>query len=624
MKLILALILSLNAHAALPPTTLQGQGGTKGTVFNFQVPNKQATKTGGVNALIETGSNNLLHNPGFEHQTYSTDWTLQGAGSYSAETSAVFSGLRSIRLTTSSNSGNFFQDSTAYAAQLGGTQGVVAIRCNNTAATAQLCPRVNGVRSASCASMATTGQWVEYSVPFVFGSTSSGIEVVVTSSTGVTICDDAYLGVPRAGDISEAAVVGPWVDYGPMTIGAVTTAPTKGTTTTDNVACRIVGEDYHCRWQFKQTTNGTAGSGNYLFTLPSGIEFSDRVRLYTGTSFVNALADSWALGNGQIHSGGANGEVQAIPYSATQFRIVGKNLYSTSSFLGSAYYQLNQQLDIYIEFWFPGKGLRSNVTSISQRCADPRQCENVFVATIDGSVSPSTVSGENLDWINGNCTRPSNGNFSCPVPAGIFTSVPTCLGYGNNQTVNRLVNQLSSSTVTNLDFSLRSGGDGLINESFRIVCTRSTDSNIRRQITATVQDVPVVPGFSGRPKECKLWFGQSGSTLAAPLECTSSPCAVFFDSCNLGVTSVVRTGAGLYTPDFPAGTFANNSPVECRCVAYDNTTNDRRFCSTVFLTGRSTVSSTSNGGYLAYVRTEDGGATSSNTYVQLSCTGVAP
>lgn len=64
------------SNAALPPTTLKGQSGSKATTFNYEVPFNQATKTGGVNGLIETGNKNLLSNPGFEHQTFSTGYSV--------------------------------------------------------------------------------------------------------------------------------------------------------------------------------------------------------------------------------------------------------------------------------------------------------------------------------------------------------------------------------------------------------------------------------------------------------------------------------------------------------------------------------------------------------------------
>ena len=72
MKLIylLSIILSSASFAQGDlSTALRSQNnGPRLNVGNLQVPNNQATKTGAINALIETGNLNLLSNPSFEHQ----------------------------------------------------------------------------------------------------------------------------------------------------------------------------------------------------------------------------------------------------------------------------------------------------------------------------------------------------------------------------------------------------------------------------------------------------------------------------------------------------------------------------------------------------------------------------
>jgi hypothetical protein len=55
-----------------------------------------------------------------------------------------------------------------------------------------------------------------------------------------------------------------------MTPDAVTTAPTKGTIVTDKAFWWKVGYFMFIRWDYKQSAGGTAGSGTYLFPIPSG------------------------------------------------------------------------------------------------------------------------------------------------------------------------------------------------------------------------------------------------------------------------------------------------------------------------------------------------------------------
>lgn len=64
-------------------------------------------------------------------------------------------------------------------------------------------------------------------------------------------------------------ITGAWQTY-PMTIGAVTTPPTKGTIVFDVAAWRKVGKNMEITYTYQQSTAGGAGNGIYLFSLPPG------------------------------------------------------------------------------------------------------------------------------------------------------------------------------------------------------------------------------------------------------------------------------------------------------------------------------------------------------------------
>lgn len=69
-SIILGLLISSQAFAGLPPTTVKGQNDSAASVtFNLQVPESQSTRVNGTTALIETGNGNLLGNPGAEGST---------------------------------------------------------------------------------------------------------------------------------------------------------------------------------------------------------------------------------------------------------------------------------------------------------------------------------------------------------------------------------------------------------------------------------------------------------------------------------------------------------------------------------------------------------------------------
>lgn len=79
-RILAIVILPSLALAQSAPDSLRGQSQPSAMLPkpNLQVPFNQATNTGGLNALIETGNQNLLSNPGFEHVTTLTAWTASG------------------------------------------------------------------------------------------------------------------------------------------------------------------------------------------------------------------------------------------------------------------------------------------------------------------------------------------------------------------------------------------------------------------------------------------------------------------------------------------------------------------------------------------------------------------
>lgn len=118
-----------------------------------------------------------------------------------------------------------------------------------------------------------------------------------------------------------------WIDAGTITIGATTTAPTKASgITLDKVRWRREGKDAIIQYGYRQsnTTSAAAGTGDYLFGLPSGI--------VADTTYID-LENTGAIGPGNFPSRNnigpahatmntTNGVGYASLYSTTQFRIL--------------------------------------------------------------------------------------------------------------------------------------------------------------------------------------------------------------------------------------------------------------------------------------------------------------
>lgn len=89
-----------------------------------------------------------------------------------------------------------------------------------------------------------------------------------------------------------------WVAY-TLTIGATTTPPTQGAGATKTSFWRRVGDSIQIRFLYAQTAAGTAGSGAYLFPLPTGLT-ADTSKVTASTNVNGATGN--CVGNGYLAS----------------------------------------------------------------------------------------------------------------------------------------------------------------------------------------------------------------------------------------------------------------------------------------------------------------------------------
>lgn len=196
------------------------------------------------------------------------------------------------------------------------------------------------------------------------------------------------------------------VAAGTITIGATTTAPTKGTVSTDVISWGRMGDHAHVTGEYKQTAAGSsAGTGDYLFTLPNGMSFdTSKVSLYTT---VNTTNTPWpaqtSLGSATISQGGtgvgsSTGIGVVLPYSATQFRIGivavtsnGSNGYQTGimgTYLG--YFTLTTAaLSLSFDFLAPILGWSSNVAMSAD--SDTRVTVARYYTTSTAAITTNAV-----------------------------------------------------------------------------------------------------------------------------------------------------------------------------------------------------------------------------------------
>ena len=135
-----------------------------------------------------------------------------------------------------------------------------------------------------------------------------------------------------------------WISAGTITIGAVTTAPTKGTTRPyDNVRYRKINSTtYELEYNYAQvgTTGAAAGSGQYLFSLPADITWGAGVTQTTSATLATYVAAVIPCSAHVVNGGGQLRTLTVVPYNTTQFRLLAADLDGDFAPVSSTYNSL--------------------------------------------------------------------------------------------------------------------------------------------------------------------------------------------------------------------------------------------------------------------------------------------
>ncbi len=145
---------------------------------------------------------------------------------------------------------------------------------------------------------------------------------------------------------------------------ATTTAPTIGTTTVNDYSYKQIGaKTWQCQLIYSAPSNSSGnngGSGDYLFTLPSGLQFNTSI-VGQAINVDNVGTSSWIwpslwLSNstGTITNSGQAGLLYVVPYSSTQFRLIHVGIAGIGYVIpyGSGYYSVGANVSWRVTFTF--------------------------------------------------------------------------------------------------------------------------------------------------------------------------------------------------------------------------------------------------------------------------------
>lgn len=131
-----------------------------------------------------------------------------------------------------------------------------------------------------------------------------------------------------------------WKSGGTITIGATTTPPTKGLVALDKISYKRIGDSALIRLEYSHTTAGASGTGDYLFSLPAGLQFDPAKVTYNTTveggpgGWLNRAGVSLGTFVSNIAARTASGSI--VPWDATRFRMMGFSDFDAGA-IGSGY-----------------------------------------------------------------------------------------------------------------------------------------------------------------------------------------------------------------------------------------------------------------------------------------------
>jgi hypothetical protein len=518
-------------------------GSTTGTAYIDGCYLGPAQSSSSGSSSGSTGINYLL-NSSFEGGAGS--WTVSNATS-SVNTSNFHDGTQSIALAPSA-AGSFYQDVTPLT-NLSGTNMEAGMWVNTTTSGVTVCARVGGVTLSGnyCNAVPTTGTWQYVNANFIGPASGSvGAAVVWTGSTGSILVDQAYVGqATNLSQVSQARLVGTITMTGCAAMWSTSSTVFADFAATTGCSYAVTGSALAPSTMIPAIKFASLPPGEYKLEYEGLIinnvtgknayfQFSDGTNAARETSAVSAF----------VSSGGVSVSVpsfsQSITYTTAQSNVTlsirGKVDSGDTSFVtGQTAYP-----GVIRVYYYPSQ----SQLAVQSQCASSGSCINHLSAYFSNW---AVTSVQNVPWVTNANTRAGVGNYTIPFVSGFFSVAPNCIVQGvNGQSA------IASISTSSVSIYLWNVSGTLTDGAFTLNCDKQGAD--QTSMSAPILVGSVTSGSAGAERVERILFG-GGGTVTSPTSCTGSPCTTITTSSSW-VSSITRSGAGIYVVNFAAGTWS--------------------------------------------------------------------
>jgi hypothetical protein len=477
------------------PISLPDQTGNAGL---YLTTNGSTASWNEVNRDVNEIKDNLLECAGFDACAYEGTITnggaaidLSGATTRTLEAAAY----NTSKLNLTQSAAETLDYTYTKTANFDGKQMVAycEIKNNSGASGVTFSVGANGTEQGSL-DVSTEAKWKYYKIPFVGGDTSQYFSIN-HSDTGTVPdidVDNCFIGKAsnEIRNLGQAHFVG-----------------------------SVTYKDNDCNWERSSATYGTlitpvlnacfanevignvvapSPSDNPFITIPNfrtdgyyqiihqGLKYNDG---NSGTCYFNISKDANESNNSAIWVSATDGDGDNHLTADIRFnqgetgnvQIIAKNSGGTEcSVRGQT--EISSSWSVY---FYPD----DTSTIVTQDTELTAKTDNVFVATVD---TAGVVSGENHDWINGNCTIDATPQYNCPLNNLKITGGMNCRA--TPITFTNRVPIIQTTTTSNVGVRFRNYADsGYGTATFFLECTKKdTDYNKSATIVGKFEQVEEV------------------------------------------------------------------------------------------------------------------------------------
>lgn len=330
-------------------------------------------------------------------------------------------------------------------------------------------------------------EWQEFKVKTHVGATSTIRTVIKFGLEDGQVGDLFYLDMldviagHEGSSPYKVANIGDWEEYTPSFNSGFSSG--SGGNQSESWRWKRVGSDMIIEGGFRLGTTGASmGTGAFEFSIPSGYKIDhSKLEMLDGYPKVGTVR----MGDYSASQGFGEGQVVIYNNSLTNF-IIATNNTSFASISATSPFTWTQDDFLKVEATVPIQGWSSSTsTVVTQTQEETVQTANRFEAYIDNA---GTVSGENLDWINGDCSITVIGSgdrygATCTLNDLSITESLICSVTPNSSVVHGGYDK-SVSTTSSALFTVRRSDNGTLVDfsGASVKCTKSKPDYNKTQV----------------------------------------------------------------------------------------------------------------------------------------------